>query len=176
MLPSKRKNVLSKRKNVFVEEKRMFSSKKNRCFRRREKESVLTYVVKSLELGFSNMTFNVCDRKLKVLDINTEAFTSGLDDGMAAENGRVGECLKKEKEAATMASSSKPKLSFGDLDLTNISDSDEEEVFASNEEFAAYLSSVGDGNQLEEEFDFYDDDYADQIRDLPGQLKAFRDF
>ncbi|GKA92382.1 zinc knuckle CX2CX4HX4C containing protein [Tanacetum coccineum] len=32
------------------------------------------------------------------------------------------------------------------------------------------------GNQLEEEFDFYDDDYADQICDLPGQIKAFRDF
>nr|GFA06619.1 hypothetical protein [Tanacetum cinerariifolium] len=73
----------------------------------------------------------------KVLDINTEVFTS---------------------------------------DLTNISNSDEEEVFASNEEFKAYLSSVGDGNQLEEEFDFYDDDYVDQIRDLRGQIKAFRDF
>ncbi|GKC91101.1 hypothetical protein Tco_1151750 [Tanacetum coccineum] len=77
----------------------------------------------------------------KVLDINTEAVTSGLDDGMAAENGSLGE-----------------------------------EVFASNDEFEAYLSSVGGGNQLEEEFDFYDDDYADQIRDLPGQVKAFRDF
>ncbi|GJV45295.1 ribonuclease H-like domain-containing protein [Tanacetum coccineum] len=83
---------------------------------------------------------------------------------------------KVAKEAATMASSNKPKLSFGDLNLTNISDSDEEDVFASIEEFEAYLSSVGGGNQLEEEFDLYDDDYADQIRDLPGQIKEFRDF
>ncbi|GJQ92637.1 zinc knuckle CX2CX4HX4C containing protein [Tanacetum coccineum] len=111
----------------------------------------------------------------KVLDFNTQAFTS-VDDGMAMDNGRLGECSKVAKEAATMASSKQPKLSFGDLNLTNISDSDEEEVFASNEEFEAYLSSVGGGNQLEEEFDLYDDDYADQTRDLPGQIKEFHDF
>ncbi|GJR92347.1 zinc knuckle CX2CX4HX4C containing protein [Tanacetum coccineum] len=69
----------------------------------------------------------------KVLDINTEVVTSGLDDGIAVENGILGE-----------------------------------EVFAFNDEFEAYLSSVGGGNQLEEEFDFYDDDYEDQIRDLPS--------
>nr|GEW09998.1 hypothetical protein [Tanacetum cinerariifolium] len=61
MLSSKRKNVLSKRKNVFVEEKKMFSSKRKRCFRRREKESLLTYVVKRIEYGFLDMTFNVYD-------------------------------------------------------------------------------------------------------------------
>ncbi|GKD97806.1 hypothetical protein Tco_1381703, partial [Tanacetum coccineum] len=46
---------------------------------------------------------------------------------IAAETGSLGVCFKEAKEAATMVSSSKPKLSFGDLDLTNISDSDGEE-------------------------------------------------
>ncbi|GJY99172.1 zinc knuckle CX2CX4HX4C containing protein [Tanacetum coccineum] len=84
--------------------------------------------------------------------------------------------FRMEVAEEAVASSSKPKLSFGDLDLANISDTDEEEVFASNDEHEAYMSSIGGGNQLEEEFDFYDDDYADQIRDLPGQIKAFCDF
>ncbi|GJT22120.1 hypothetical protein Tco_0892057 [Tanacetum coccineum] len=55
-----RKNVSSQRKNVFVEEKE--------CFRRREMESVLTNVVKRLEYRFLDMTFNVCDCKLKILE------------------------------------------------------------------------------------------------------------
>ncbi|GJX58888.1 hypothetical protein Tco_0290278 [Tanacetum coccineum] len=129
-----------------------------------------------IDLDQQRNNMNKLMEEEKVLDINTEAVTPGLDDGMAAENGRLGVCFKEAKEAATMALSSKPKLSFGDLDLTNISDSDKEEVFASNDKFEAYLSSVGGDNQLKEEFDFYDGDYADQIHDLPGQVKAFRDF
>ncbi|GKB19984.1 hypothetical protein Tco_0853907, partial [Tanacetum coccineum] len=83
---------------------------------------------------------------------------------------------KNDKGGADVASSSKPKLSFGHLDLSNVSDSDEDEVFASQEELNAYMSSIGGGHQLEmEEYDGYDD-YADQIRDLPGEIKAFRDF
>ncbi|GJU96654.1 zinc knuckle CX2CX4HX4C containing protein [Tanacetum coccineum] len=138
--------------------------------------STSKYKEDEIDLDQLKNNMNKLMEEEKVLDINTEAVTSGLDDGMAAENRILGVCFKEAKEAATMASSNKPKLSFGDLNLTNISDSDEEEVFASNEEFEAYLSSVGGGNQLEEEFDLYDDDYADQIRDLPGQIKEFRDF
>ncbi|GJY60171.1 feruloyl CoA ortho-hydroxylase 1-like protein [Tanacetum coccineum] len=82
----------------------------------------------------------------------------------------------KEVVKEVVASSSKPKLSFGHLDLANISDSDEDEVFASNDEYEAYMSSIGGGHPLEEEFDMYDDDYADQIHDLPGQIKELRDF
>lgn len=78
-------------------------------------------------------------------------------------------------EGADVASSSKPKLSFGHLDLSNVSDSDEDEVFASQDEFNAYMSSIGGGNSLEmEDYDEYDD-YADQIRDLPGEIQALRD-
>nr|GEU70203.1 reverse transcriptase domain-containing protein [Tanacetum cinerariifolium] len=82
----------------------------------------------------------------------------------------------KEVVKEVVAFLSKPKLSFGHLDLANISDSDEDEVFASNEEYEAYMSSIGGGHPLEEEFDMYDDDYADQIRDLPGQIKAVSPF
>ncbi|GJS05620.1 hypothetical protein Tco_0322128 [Tanacetum coccineum] len=85
----------------------------------------------------------------------------------------------KEVTKEAEPSSSKPKLSFGLLDLSNFSDSDEDEdeVFASQEEHHAYLASIGGGHQMEQEdFDLYDDDYADQIRDLPGQIKAFHDF
>ncbi|GJV91874.1 zinc knuckle CX2CX4HX4C containing protein [Tanacetum coccineum] len=83
---------------------------------------------------------------------------------------------KNDKGGADVASSSKPKLSFGHLDLSNVSDSNEDEVFASQEELNAYMSSIGGGHQLEmEEYDGYDD-YADQIRDLPGEIKAFCNF
>ncbi|GJX52751.1 hypothetical protein Tco_0281120 [Tanacetum coccineum] len=83
----------------------------------------------------------------------------------------------KEVTKEAEASFSKPKLSFGPLDLSNFSDSDEDEVFASQEEHDAYLASIGGGHQMEQEdFDLYDDDYADQIQDLPGQIQAFRDF
>ncbi|GKB18150.1 zinc knuckle CX2CX4HX4C containing protein [Tanacetum coccineum] len=82
----------------------------------------------------------------------------------------------KDVTMEAVASSSKPNPSFGHLDPLNVSDSDEDEVFASQEEHDAYLASMGGGHQLEEDFDMYDDDYADQIRDLRGQIKAFRDF
>nr|GEV74883.1 hypothetical protein [Tanacetum cinerariifolium] len=38
--------------------------------------------------------------------------------------------------------------------------------------YEAYMSSIGGGHPLEEDFDMYDDDYANQIRDLPRQIKA----
>ncbi|GJU13263.1 hypothetical protein Tco_1135659 [Tanacetum coccineum] len=82
----------------------------------------------------------------------------------------------KDVTIEVVASSSKLNLSFGHLDPLNVSDSNEDEVFASQEEHEAYLASMGGGHQLEEDFDLYDDDYADQIRDLPGQIKAFHDF
>ncbi|GKF28958.1 hypothetical protein Tco_0095300, partial [Tanacetum coccineum] len=81
-----------------------------------------------------------------------------------------------KKAVQVEVSSSKPKLSFGELDLSNFSDSDDDEVFASKEDYDAYMSSMGGGKTLEDEYDIYDDDYADQIRDLPGQLKEFHDF
>ncbi|GJY92277.1 hypothetical protein Tco_0508059 [Tanacetum coccineum] len=52
----------------------------------------------------------------------------------------------KEVTKEAEASSSKPKLSFGPLDLSNFSDSDKDEVFASQEEHDAYLASIGGGH------------------------------
>ncbi|GJS84291.1 retrovirus-related pol polyprotein from transposon TNT 1-94 [Tanacetum coccineum] len=55
-------------------------------------------------------------------------------------------------------------------DCINESDTDDEDVIPS------YGSSLGGGNQLEDnDFDF-SDDYEDQVVDFSGQLKEFRDF
>ncbi|GJU64832.1 retrovirus-related pol polyprotein from transposon TNT 1-94 [Tanacetum coccineum] len=55
-------------------------------------------------------------------------------------------------------------------DCINESNTDDEDVIP------LYGSSLGGGNQLEDEdFDF-SDGYEDQVVDLPGQLKEFRDF
>ncbi|GKD88320.1 hypothetical protein Tco_1363827, partial [Tanacetum coccineum] len=39
-----------------------------------------------------------------------------------------------------------------------------------------YGSSLGGGNQLEDEDLDFSDGYEDQVFDLPGELKNFRDF
>ncbi|GKA36102.1 reverse transcriptase domain, reverse transcriptase zinc-binding domain protein [Tanacetum coccineum] len=106
------------------------------------------------------------------LDANNEHMSLNSDP-MKAQGLVSG----KDNKEADVASSSKPKFSFGPLELSDISDSDEDEVFASQEDFNAYMSSTGGGHQREEEeFDLYDDDYADQVRDLSGQIQEFRDF
>ncbi|GKB95569.1 RNA-directed DNA polymerase, eukaryota, reverse transcriptase zinc-binding domain protein [Tanacetum coccineum] len=106
------------------------------------------------------------------LDANNEHMSLNSDPVKAQ-----GLVSGKDNKEADVASSSKPKFSFGPLELGDISDSDEDEVFASQEDFNAYMSSTGGGHQREEEeFDLYDDDYAYQVRDLPGQIPEFRDF
>ncbi|GJZ64476.1 hypothetical protein Tco_0620897 [Tanacetum coccineum] len=65
------------------------------------------------------------------------SFDKLKEDGMALE---LVEAVVQEKSN---------NFSFGPLDLSNFSDSDEDEVFASQEEHDAYLASIGGGQQME---------------------------
>ncbi|GKC52780.1 zinc knuckle CX2CX4HX4C containing protein [Tanacetum coccineum] len=152
---SKVNNSNNSRANKYIDDGINLLELKNSFDKLREEDAVFD-VVKKVDSGNTNQ-----DELMNVsTNVSSEPETT----------------ISKEVAKEVVASSSKPKLSFGHLDLANISDTDDDEVFASNEEYEAYMSSIGGGHPLKEEFDMYDDDYADQICDLPGQIKAFRDF
>ncbi|GJW44154.1 hypothetical protein Tco_0072953 [Tanacetum coccineum] len=75
------------------------------------------------------------------LDVNNEHMS--LNSDLMKAQGLVS---GKDNKEADVASSSKLKFSFGPLELGDISDSDEDEVFASQEDFNAYMSSTRGGH------------------------------
>lgn len=87
--------------------------------------------------------------------------------------------LKKVHVAASKPSSSSPRTSLkkvgnpsskvGEVLVTN---SDDDEVLEPDNDMAKFLASSGGYHELE---DYFDDDYAAQVYDLPGQLIVFCD-
>ncbi|GJZ11841.1 hypothetical protein Tco_0546600 [Tanacetum coccineum] len=109
------------------------------------------------DMGESGAQPKVSDHVNSVLDENKEAsMSSSLNSGYGDSH--------KDKNA-----SSPPVLKK--WDVINESDSTDDE-----DGFTSYGTFMGGGNQLEEEdFDFYDG-YEDQVVDLHGALKEYRDF
>ncbi|GJU88111.1 hypothetical protein Tco_1300534 [Tanacetum coccineum] len=109
------------------------------------------------DMGESGAQPKVSDHVNSVLDENKEAsMSSSLNSGHGDSH--------KDKNA-----SSPPVLKK--WDVINESDSTDDE-----DGLTSYGTFMGGGNQLEEEdFDFYDG-YEDQVVDLHGALKEYRDF
>ncbi|GJT22253.1 zinc knuckle CX2CX4HX4C containing protein [Tanacetum coccineum] len=137
-----------------------FMELKNSFDKLRQEDSILEVVEDPKMVIGTGSSF---DANNELMSLNNDLMKAqGLESG-------------KDNKEADVVSSSKPKFSFGPLDLGDISDSDEDKVFASQEDYN--MSSTGGGHQREEEeFNLYDDDYADQVRDLSGQIQEFRDF
>nr|GEU51719.1 hypothetical protein [Tanacetum cinerariifolium] len=112
----------------------------------------------------------------------------GDDMGESGTQPKVSEYvssdLNENKKEASKPGSSKSVYGDGHKDKNVSSPSvlkkwdviNEDDTTDDEDVFTSYGGSLGGGNQLEDEdFDFYGS-YADQVVDLDGALKEFRDF